>query len=111
MHPLAVRAATALVVAPSASILALILGLAGSTINDEVIDLHICFAIVVIGKHHVDIAALVGRGAVIHHEGAQGPTLHIRPADTQGNRFHTGGAACAHGDAVVATANGAAGGT
>ena len=111
MQPFAVRTATALVIAPGAGVFALILGLTGSTINDDVINLHIRFAIVVIGKHHVDIAALVGRGAVIHHEGAQGPALHSRPADTQGNRFHTSGAACAHGDAVVATANGAAGGT
>ena len=57
MQPLAVRTATALVVAPSASILALILGLAGSTINDDIINLHIRVGIIVIGKRHMDIAA------------------------------------------------------
>ena len=110
MQPFAVRAAAALVVAPCAGVLALILGLTGYTINDDVIDLHIRVGIIVIGKHHMDIAAQVGGGAVIHHEGAQCPGLHVRAADTQGNGLHTCRAAGTHIDAVITNANGAGGG-
>lgn len=107
MQPLAIGTATAFIVAPRASVLSLILGLAGPIINDNVVDLHIGVAVIVIGERHVDVAVQVGNDTVIHHGRVQRPALHINAVYPQGNRLRAGSAECAHRNIVNTTGVGA----
>src|SRR5690606_37988918 len=88
------------------SVNALIFRLAGLAVHHDVINLHVAVGAVIVGERDPDFAGLVGRGRVVLHAGRHRPGLDSGAAHLQADRFRTGDAAGAHGNAVCSAARG-----